>query len=120
MTNQQAFQFLLKHADIGDLEEVRKGDDYQDNAKFRQTIGNALKTAKSAGTRHQNYNAEATSIALNVLEEEVVGGRMWTQEAGTIIGGYLLGEGEAAKEAVSKLRSKRSVKRDCQSINSRA
>ena len=62
----QVFQFLLKHADQGDLDIVKKKYEYEECLKFRQAIDKALETAPPTGSRHLRP-IERVRVATNVL-----------------------------------------------------
>jgi hypothetical protein len=111
----QVFQFLLKQADKGDLEAVkREVAIHDDHEEFRIAIDQALMAAPPALTRHLKHGFEITKIALDVLVMEDVGAAMWKHEAGIIIGDYLLGEGgwKLAMQVFEPRAQKKEASRD--------
>ena len=83
------FNWLLKEADRGDLEAVKKEQDWEYMSKeFKEVINRALKTAKPKGTRHQG-RIERAILARETFSEV---GNIGTQGPGDIIAAYLVGD----------------------------
>ena len=93
------FPFLLAQADQGDLEEVKKDDEYKEDQEFRKAIDDAFPKAGPAGERHERLlNRERAKLAMKIFSE--IGGlEPLDQEKalGGIIGSYLVGGSEGTK-----------------------
>jgi hypothetical protein len=90
-----AFPFLLSQADQGDLGKVGQTKRYGRDTEFRDAIDKAWKTAQPAGSRHARFFGKV-KIAIITLNDLMSTGA-WTQEPGSIIASYLLGDGEGTK-----------------------
>jgi len=69
----ELFYWLLKEADIGDLEAVKNNEEwkYMFN-EFKEAINEALKTAKPAGTRTMlHHDIQVTEKAEELFENEI-------------------------------------------------
>ena len=62
MTSRQIFPFLLAQADQGDLEEVKKCDEYKEDPEFRKAIDDAFSKAEPAGRDMSVLNRERPSL----------------------------------------------------------
>jgi hypothetical protein len=86
-----AFQFLLTHADQGDLEEAKKRDKYNEDQEFRKAIDDAFPNAEPAGARHSRPKRRA-EIAKKIFSETAdVQSLAQEKGPGGIILGYLGG-----------------------------
>ena len=97
------FPFLLAKADKGDLTRAKNDRRYMINAKFRQAIDDAMKTAPSEGTRHGRF-FERAKLGINTLDEVTETGKS-EQESGKIDASHLVGEQEA--KTIEKRKSKK-------------
>ena len=88
------FQFLLTHADQGDLGKV-KDDECGKVQEFRDAIGKAMETAPPVGIRHLRFFGRV-KIAIYTLNDVMIT-EVWMHEPGSIIAAYLLGEQEGRK-----------------------
>jgi len=95
-SNQTIFQFLLDHADKGDLSEVGKTFEYDNTPRLCEAINGAFAKAPSAGTRHLRLEVENVRLAMKTLggigSIEGIQSLGQEKEIGGIIASYLVGE----------------------------
>jgi hypothetical protein len=87
----KTFQFLLAHADQGDLEKAKKDDKYKEDQEFRNTVDGAFSNAKPAGARHSRPKRRVELVKKTFSETAGIESLAQEKGPGDIILGYLCG-----------------------------
>ena len=116
----QVFQFLLKQADQGDLDEAKERYPHAWLEQFRLAIDEAPKPVPPAGTRHRRPIERAIAKLTMDTLGIALGTGMWHQEPGSILASYLVGEEGWTKEIEKmKLEKQKASENGGQEITSR-